>query len=323
MPTQRRKNTVGEDKPTTSKKKKSVNVVAVITPNGIEGSFKSEPRRPLIAHLFAHSNDVEFNVSSGQTEPEPYNSVSDNFFSDNNHETILETKESDDNEVGEKMSDVKKVEYFETESKPLKCHVKLDLMCSFKDTMKTKALPAKSEFACFWCAHTFENQPCVIPEREVNGVYNVYGNFCMPQCAFAYILHESIDPHSKWERIALLHRMYDNLNRFRIFPSPPRESLKIFGGPLTIESYRATIQEGNVRVDMHMPPMVSILGSIDTKPIDFFDSKFKVGVIPNGSTNTPKGGEEALRLKRSKPLKDKESTLDSVINIRSNKRGTV
>ena len=55
MPTQRRKNTVGEDKPTTSKKKKSVNVVAVITPNGIEGSFKSEPRRPLIAHLFAHS----------------------------------------------------------------------------------------------------------------------------------------------------------------------------------------------------------------------------------------------------------------------------
>jgi hypothetical protein len=99
MPTQRRKNTVGEDKPTTSKKKKSVNVVAVITPNGIEGSFKSEPRRPLIAHLFAHSNDVEFNVSSGQTEPEPYNSVSDNVFSDNNHETILETKESDDNEI--------------------------------------------------------------------------------------------------------------------------------------------------------------------------------------------------------------------------------
>ena len=33
------------------KQKKPINIVAVVTPNGIEGSFMLEQRRPLIAHL--------------------------------------------------------------------------------------------------------------------------------------------------------------------------------------------------------------------------------------------------------------------------------
>ena len=81
---------------------------------------------------------------------------------------------------------------------------------------------------------------------------------------------------------------------------------------MSIEVFRATMREKKVRVDVHMPPMVSILGSIDTKPIDFFDSNTKQGapaVLPQRSV------EEGLRLKRNKPLKDKESTLDTVMNI--------
>jgi hypothetical protein len=77
--------------------------------------------------------------------------------------------------------------------------------------------------------------------------------------------------------------------------------------------FRATLQSKKVRVDLHMPPMVSILGSIDTKPIDFFDSASKhspLSVVPQRSV------EEGLRLKRNKPLKDKESTLDTVMNIK-------
>ena len=122
--------------------------------------------------------------------------------------------------------------------------------------------------------------------------------------------------------MALLHRIYDAMGTGRIFPAPPRESLKLFGGPMTIESYRATMRDKNVRVDLHMPPMVSILGSIDTKPIDFFDTNLKQGgalpVVQQRSV------EEGLRLKRGKPLKDKESTLDTVMNIKigSGRRAT-
>ncbi len=87
---------------------------------------------------------------------------------------------------------------------------------------------------------------------------------------------------------------------------------------MSIDVFRATIGEKKVRVDLHMPPMVSILGSIDTKPIDFFDTTLKQG----GPIHAPvqaaaqRAGEEGLRLKRTKPLKDKESTLDTLINIK-------
>ena len=154
----------------------------------------------------------------------------------------------------------------------------------------------------------------------MGGVYNVYGNFCCPECALAYVLGETIDPHVRWERIALLHRIYDREGRGRLFPAPGREVLKLFGGPLTIESYRATVRQGKVRVDTHMPPMVSILGSIDTKPVDFFDSSMKNTLLGSMQQEKTSKAEEGLRLKRSKPLKDKESTLDSVMNIQI-KRG--
>jgi hypothetical protein len=114
--------------------------------------------------------------------------------------------------------------------------------------------------------------------------------------------------------MALLHRIYDRDGTGRIFPAPARESLKLFGGPMSIEVFRATVNEKKVRVDVHMPPMVSILGSIDTKPIDFFDTNLKQGgVIP---TAPQRSVEEGLRLKRNKPLKERESTLDTVMNIK-------
>jgi hypothetical protein len=113
-----------------------------------------------------------------------------------------------------------------------------------------------------------------------------------------------------------LQRVYDKEGARRIFPAAARESLKIFGGPMSIEVFRATVQEGRIRVDLHMPPMVSILGSIDTKPIDFFDTSMK-----NTITGPPvEKKEEGLRLKRTKPLKERESTLDSVMSIQIGNR---
>jgi len=316
-PSKREKKVVEETTPSAKKRsKKPINIVAVVTPNGIEGSFSVEPRRPLIAHLHAHSNKIEFGTSQTNVEPEPYNLATDDMFSGNNHE-MLEPK------VVEVKEEALPVVNEDADAKPFQCHMRVDLMSPFKETIRAKVLPSKTDISCFWCSHTFDTPPCIIPEREVAGVYQVYGNFCMPECGLAYLLHESIDPHARWERIALLHRIYDRLGSYRIFPSPPRESLKIFGGPLSIESFRATVKQGKVRVDMHMPPMVSILGSIDTKPIDFFNSSIKNTLLGTLQIDKTTKAEEGLRLKRAKPLKDRESTLDSVMNIRSAARPLV
>jgi hypothetical protein len=60
--------------------------------------------------------------------------------------------------------------------------------------------------------------------------------------------------------------------------------------------------------------MVSIIGSIDTKPIDFYDTTMKSNITLLPYDKIQKA-EEGLRLKRSKPLKDRESTLDSCMNL--------
>ncbi len=83
---------------------------------------------------------------------------------------------------------------------------------------------------------------------------------------------------------------------------------------MSIDSFRAVSGEGKVRVDLHMPPMVSILGSIDTKPIDFFDTR-QAGAAALEPQRPVEGGS-GLRLKRTKPLKDRESTLDTIMKIR-------
>jgi hypothetical protein len=276
-------------------KAKAVKVVAIVTPNGIEGSFQSEPRRPLIVHLGIRTTDIE--TADFGAEPEPYDATATNVFA--GVQDIVDEKPVQQEEV--------------KEIHVIPCFTKYNLMVQFREGRETRTLPEKTDIACFWCAHAFDHQPRIIPEREVNGVYNVYGNFCSPECGVAYLLKEGLDPHVRWERMALLHRVYDREGSGQIFPAPARECLSLFGGPMTITTFRSTIRDKKIRVDLHMPPMVSILGSIDTKPIDFFETNLKqtgVAVLPQRSV------EEGLRLKRSKPLKDKESTLDTVMNIK-------
>lgn len=301
------------------KGKKPPKVVAVVTPNGIEGSFLPEPRKPLIARLQINSADIQFNDTpltydpNPPNQPEPYDASKDSLFLEQNQEVVLDhpvqmnpviTPAAPKQEVKQTVSSV-----------GLEAFTKCDLMTEYRECRESKKIPETTSTACFWCAHPFTWKPSVIPEREEKGVYRIYGNFCSPSCAMAFLLNESLDTHVRWERIALLHRLYGkNYKSHRIFPAPTRESLTLFGGPVTIEQYRATIEQEKIRIDIQTPPMVSILGSIDTKPIDFYDSSMKHTISPLLGELVPKA-EEGLRLKRSRPLKEKDSTLDSVLKI--------
>jgi hypothetical protein len=302
----------------TKKTKKQPKIVAVVTPDGIQGSFLPEPRRPLIAHLKINTTDVQFHETplfydpNPPGQPEPYDASADDVFGKHNEELANKIEKNEEEAVVEAPQEVKQEE---GKCQGLDAFTKYDLMVQYKELKSQSKIPDTTNIACFWCAHSFSWQPTIIPEREEKGIYRVYGNFCSPCCSMAYLLTESLDTHVRWERIALLHRMYGSLyTSGRIFPAPARESLKLFGGPMTIQEYRASVAAGRIRVDIQMPPMVSILGSIDTKPIDFYDSSMKHTVSPLLGEIVPKA-EEGLRLKRSKPLKEKESTLDSVLKI--------
>ena len=84
---------------------------------------------------------------------------------------------------------------------------------------------------------------------------------------------------------------------------------------MSIEEYRGMLLSRTVRVDVHLPPMVSILATMDTKPIDFYDSNLTKTVNETVKERLQKA-EEGLRLRRTKPLKAWESTLDACLNLR-------
>jgi len=325
---QRKKKEVKE-----KKEKKPVTVVAVVTPNGIEGSF-SEPRKPLIVHLPFNSSDIHFTDASTlrydphpPQQPVPYEDETSNvYFQVESSDTMAAANanadaDADSNTVAEndKKEKGEKEKVKEVKEEPYQRTV--ILACYASSLGKPFTVPKTTAVHCYWCSHAFENEPCFLPMKEENQIYYIYGNFCTPQCALASLLNEHLDSHVRWERMALLHRMYrpkDSIGG-RLYPAPPRESLVEFGGIYSYEQFRSHITKGSVRVDIHKPPLVSILGVLDTKPIDFYDSSLQNTLAQGFSIDRFKAWSEqggALRLKRSKPLKDMDSTLDACIQIK-------
>lgn len=304
-------------------------VVAVVTPDGIQGTFQPEVKRPLIVHLPIHSNDIQFHDQPFVYDPRPpgqfeaFNAGEvDPFSCEATYEVVPDidgTSASGPtiNEVVQERVAAAEVVEPTVNAHPKREYGPTKLLVSFASTKQTKELPSESSVACFWCCEHFSGRPCIIPSQINEQVWQVYGNFCTPQCAMAYLLNELLDTHTRWERIALLNRLYASSCHGRVYPAPSRESLQRFGGPIAAEDFRAICEEQRIRVDIHLPPMVSILASMDTKPIDFYETPLRntfaspYQMQVTRPTDEPKG----LKLKRTKPLKDKESTLDACLNI--------
>lgn len=302
-------------------------IVAVVTNEGIQGSFQqTENRKPLIVHLPIQSNTVKFydhplmydplppKETSGFdiNEINPFEEQGDIF---DNNELVQQIKKSYSEEkpvestaivpvVKETVVPIVPVSRVSKEYGPTK------LLIEYANTKYTHELPSCTTTACFWCCEQFGSRPCVIPISIISNIWHVYGNFCNPHCALASLLNEPMDTHIRWERIALMNMLYSS-GSTRIYPAPDRSVLQRFGGPMPPEEYRDLCERGRLRLDIHMPPLVSILASMDTKPVDFYESTL-MNNVPHSQNQTVDNG---LKLKRNKPLKEREHTLDKIFNL--------
>ena len=297
--------------------------MATVSADGsIQGTFTTEPRRPLIAHLPFRTADIQFNDGPLMYDPnpppdtQPYDAVADDLYTSGAE--ILTIQGNDTPVVNETFVKVQENQVQEIQM-PIKAFRTIDVMLQYKVANETRTLPESVDAACFWCAGCFEGRPTVLPTLEERGVYSIYGNFCTLSCSLSFLLNEQIDPQVRWERQALLHRMYGQTES--IHPAPPRESLKFFGGTLSHDEYRQIITAKKIRIDTHLPPVISILAKLDTKPIDFYETSLRNTSAGGAGIDIVKAMEPGLRLKRSKPLKDKESTLDAVMNLSVKIRG--
>ena len=96
-----------------------------------------------------------------------------------------------------------------------------------------------SPYRCYHCHHNFNNKPFFLPidyNCELNR-FKVTGNFCSPNCVKTYALNSKIYQN----RIYLIGHMYKKLfgPNYTIKPAPPIQTLKEYGGKLSIEEFRA------------------------------------------------------------------------------------
>jgi len=291
--------------------KKKFSVVAVVTPHSIEGNLQPEIRKPLIAHLPIQSKEVVFHDTLIQYNPvpptnvEPYDASTDDPFSESVE--ILQSV------IPEAPTAAAAMVVATTDAPDF--YKKATLLVQFQSSEEIRALPDRVDIACFWCCHTFENQPIILPIRDQGEYIQVQGNYCSPECAMAYLFDMHQDSYARWEQLSLLNRLYSPAVGGPIKPAPNRQILKLFGGPVSIEDYRNLVRQGKLRVDLHLPPMVSLLATMDTKPIDFYDVSLTKNVMETVKERLAKA-EEVLKLKRTKPLKAWESTLDACINLK-------
>lgn len=99
--------------------------------------------------------------------------------------------------------------------------------------------------ACFWDTCEFDNPPVYIPKHFMNDTYHVYGCFCSPECAVAYLMEENIDSSIKFERYQLINHIYSKIYNYNknIKPAPnPYYMLEKYYGNLTTQEYRALLR---------------------------------------------------------------------------------
>ena len=125
--------------------------------------------------------------------------------------------------------------------------------------------------ACFWCTYEFDNPPVYIPKHYIKETYHVYGCFCSPECATAYLMEESIDSSSKFERYYLINHIYSKIYDYNknIKPAPnPYYMLEKYYGNLTIQEYRALLRNERLFLVVDKP-LTRILPELHEDNDDF------------------------------------------------------
>jgi hypothetical protein len=110
--------------------------------------------------------------------------------------------------------------------------------------------------ACFWDTCEFDTPPIHIPKYFIGGTYYVYGCFCCPECAVAYLNNQQIDRSTKTERYQLLHDVYSKIYDYKKSikeASDPRYLLDKFFGNLSIKEYRNLLRLGTLYLVIDKP----------------------------------------------------------------------
>jgi hypothetical protein len=140
---------------------------------------------------------------------------------------------------------------------------------------------------CFWDTYEFDNPAVYIPKNYIKDTYQVYGCFCSPECAVAYLMNENIDMSVKFERYHLLNLIYGKIYNYtrNVKPAPvPHYMLERFYGNLNIQEYRALLRKERIFLIVDKP-LTRILPELHEDNDDFILNN---KIIPSNSNQMKK-----------------------------------
>ena len=155
---------------------------------------------------------------------------------------------------------------------------------------------------CHWCCHPIVSQKFGMPINfdSVHNIFHVYGQFCSLPCAAAYNASTHMGSDRMWDIhswIQMMGQVYQHPLPVR--PAPSRYVLKMFGGPLSIEEFRASHRTLSRTVVLNVPPLVSVQSQVEWVNTSF---------LQVDST-------DARKLSRKKSIVDSKRTLESKMNL--------
>jgi hypothetical protein len=175
---------------------------------------------------------------------------------------------------------------------------KIDIIDTNNNVFKWKE---STNIHCWWCVHPFSNPPFGLPIKCENNKYEVQGCFCSLNCAKAYNLKENNYRTSEVNSlIENFRRDLFGVDSIPVIMAPPRQSLKVFGGYLTIEDFRNEFYIMNKGI-IHLSPSVAPVRNL-------FEEEYHDKIIRANATG------ERLRLKRNNAPPQISYNLDKIMN---------
>lgn len=179
--------------------------------------------------------------------------------------------------------------------------------------------PTSTDMWCWHCCHPFDTQPLPMPIRhdDARDVFHVMGTFCSWACMKAHNLESASYTKSIIANYITLFYKRCTKRLQGIRSAPPRQALKVFGGTMSIEEFRAASDKPvefallppRMIVHHHVIQETSTVRPQHKQP----GARQDLGAVITFDDVSTKN--ETLRLKRPKPLQNNRNLLERTMGI--------
>ena len=125
--------------------------------------------------------------------------------------------------------------------------------------------------SCWWCCHTFNSIPLGLPMYydESKYKFRVKGVYCSFACILAYINDYKLERYNPLVKLLYAKITGTQVTKKQIIQAPPRCSLQMFGGKMTIDEFRSLANEDKIAKMVEYPMFVSrdYIEEIDIKNV--------------------------------------------------------